>query len=388
MPAVRKKISVFVMRPVQWLLVPFTILTVPAFSIAFNRSTKPNPFFANRLVALKSSIKPFSITFNPPDTTINVCGTSTTLHSKTITGYSSPSWNDGSTGTSLTVTASGTYWWQEIGTNVVTNGNFSSGDSGFTSSYTDQSGNHTTSSLLSEATYAIAKNPSTRHSSFSSFGDHTSGNGNMMIVNGAATPNVTVWKENIPVTANTDYVFSVWATSAYPDAPAILQFSINGSPLGGTINLSSAVADGTWQYFTATWNSGSTSGFVPIGLVNQNTAATGNDFAIDDIVFAPVYRQNVIVNLNPIPVVTLTPGAACGVYDLTHSISGYDTSTYTYIFKDNVGNVITTTNAQAITQSGTYTVIETNNVTGCQSLPKTTTITINPIPAKPGITSL
>lgn len=326
---------------------------------------------------------------NGTDTTINVCGTSAVLNAQNITGYSNPSWNDGSTGMSKTVTASGTYWWQETGTNVVTNGDFSSGNSSFTSSYTYMT---TTSScptcccgkLSLEGTYTVGTNPNTYHTNFTSFGDHTSGSGNMLIVNGASTTGVTVWKENIPIIPNTDYVFSVWATSANQASPAILNFSINGSALG-TISLSSAVSDGTWQYFTTTWNSGSTSGTVPIALVNQNTAAGGNDFAVDDIVFAPVYRRNMIVNLNPIPVLSLTGAqSACGGYDLTKTINGYDTSTYTYIFEDNLGNVIT----NAVTQSGTYTIIEQNKVTGCQSAPKTVTITITPPPIKPGITSL
>ena len=38
-----------------------------------------------------------------------------------------------------------------------------------------------------------------------------------------------------------------------------------------------------------------------IGIVNQNTEPNGNDFALDDIVFAPVCRNSIVVNLNPNP---------------------------------------------------------------------------------------
>jgi hypothetical protein len=120
--------------------------------------------------------------------------------------------------------------------------------------------------------------------------------------------------------------------------------------------------------------------------VNQNTATSGNDFAIDDIVFAPVYRQNVIVNLNPIPVLTLSgPNNACGSYDITQTINGYDPSTYLYTYTDPSGQAIT--DPQDITQSGTYTITEQNKSTGCQSLPKTTTVTITPNPPQPSINS-
>ncbi len=347
----------------------------------------------------KELVTTHTLASGPQDTTISVCGTSTTLHTVAVAGYSNPTWNDGSTGTSLTVNSSGDYWWQVTGASVVTNGDFSASTAtpasrGFTSAYTYM----TTASpcpgcccgaLSSEGTYSVNTNPHNLHTQFTSFGDHTTGTGKMLIVNGAATANVTVWTQNINILPNTDYVFSVWATSANPQSPAILQFSINGSPLGSTINLSSTLADGVWQYFTTTWNSGANSGTLPIALVNQNTASGGNDFAVDDIVFAPVYRQNIHVTLNPIPVLALTsPHTACGVYDLTKTIVGYDTSTYNYFFKDGLGNTITPANAQVLSQSGTYTITEQNKVTGCTSLPQQTTITINPNPQKPGITSL
>jgi hypothetical protein len=334
---------------------------------------------------------------SPPTDTVNVCGTSTTLNSSTVSGYANPTWNDGTTGTSLTVTSSGDYWWQVTGTSVVTNGDFSAATTnsttrGFTSAYTYK----TTGSscpgcccgvLSLEGTYAITTDPHLMHTNFTSMGDHTTGSGKMLVVNGAAAANVTVWTQNITVSPNTDYVFSVWATSVNPQNPAQLQFSINGSPLGSTISPSSTT--GNWQYFTTTWNSGSNNGTLPIALVNQNIAASGNDFAIDDIVFAPVYRKNIHVVLNPIPVLALTgPNTACGSYDLTKTIVGYDTNTYDYFFKDTNGTVISTANAKAVTISGSYTITEQNKITGCTSQPVQTTVTINPNPQKPGISSL
>lgn len=328
--------------------------------------------------------------------TINVsdCGTSTTLTSTTIPGYSNLIWDNGSTASSRTVNSSGAYWWQVTGANVVSNGSFSSGNTGFTSQYAyravgDGGANGCCGVLSAEGVYAVNTNPRNVHTSFSSFVDHTSGSGGMLIVNGSPINNVTVWAQNITVIANTDYVFSVWVTSASPANPAQLQFSINGSQLGTTI-VPAAVANGTWQYFTTTWNSGSVSGNnIPIALVNKNIVANGNDFAIDDIVFAPVYRQNINVTLNPIPVLTLTAtGEDCGAYDLTESIVGYDNVTYEYAFKDSLGNIITPANASAIVQSGVYTITAKNRVTGCTSLPKQTTVTINPNPQKPGISPI
>jgi hypothetical protein len=322
----------------------------------------------------------------PPDITMNVCGTSATLTPVfPPTGYNNNTliWNDGSTQPTLNVTSSGTYWWQVTGPSVVNNGDFTAGITGFTSNYT----NVTTTTpngtqLVPEAAYAVGTNPKSYHSSFYTYGDHTNGSGNMLIVNGAsgaAAANVPVWSENITVAANTNYVFSVWVRSASLTSPAILQFSINGTPLGGTITPTSTAATSAWQFFTATWNSGAVSGNVPISLVNQNIAANGNDFAIDDIVFAPVYRQNIIVNLNPIPVLSVI-GQICGVptYDLTQTIVGYAPNTYTYTFKDGGGNILS---GNQITSApiGTYTITATN-AAGCTSNPQNTTVNINPVP--------
>jgi hypothetical protein len=335
--------------------------------------------------------------FTAATDTVNVCGTSTTLTTTNVPGYSSPTWNNGATGTSLTVNAAGDYWWQVTGTNIVTNGNFSaattnSNTRGFTSAYTFKSTSSNCSNcccgvLSLEGTYTITIDPRDIHTNFSSFGDHTSGTGNMLIVNGAANANVTVWTQNITVQPNTDYVFSAWATSVHPANPAQLQFSINGIPLGSAINPTSTT--GSWQYFTTTWNSGNFSGSLPIALVNQNIATSGNDFAVDDIVFAPVYRKNIYVAFNPIPVLTLTgPHISCGSYDLTKAIVGYNTNIYNYVFKDNNGNVITNVNVPAITQSGNYTITAQNKATGCVSAPVQTTVTITPNPVKPNISSL
>jgi len=109
---------------------------------------------------------------------------------------------------------------------------------------------------------------------------------------------------------------------------------------------------------------------------------------MDDVVFAPVFHHDIAVTLNPNPVLTVTAApSSCAVYNLTTAISGYDPVTYTYVFKDSLGNVVSTTNAQAITQSGNYSVAAQNKITGCVSASKTITVTINTVPVKPNVTS-
>lgn len=162
-----------------------------------------------------------------------------------------------------------------ISSNLVTNGNFSSGNTGFSSSYGYNPGN-----LTPEGKYDVLTNPHDDHTNFSACGDHTSGSGKMMVVNGAATAGVTVWCGSVTVSPNSSYTFSTWVASVHATSPAILQFSINGVNLGSTFTASSTTCN--WQQFCETWNSGAST-TASICIVNQNTASSGNDFALDDI---------------------------------------------------------------------------------------------------------
>lgn len=159
---------------------------------------------------------------------------------------------------------------------LIGNGNFSSGNAAFSSGY------NYTNDLGPEATYYVGSNPGNYHPAFATCGDHTSGTGEMMIVNGAGTPNTDVWCQTINVRPNSDYAFRAWITSVTTGSPAILQFQINGSLIGPPFNAPSTTCD--WQQFYALWNSG-TNTTANICIINQNTITGGNDFAIDDISF-------------------------------------------------------------------------------------------------------
>ena len=163
----------------------------------------------------------------------------------------------------------------------VVNGDFSAGPTGFTSGYgyLAPAGQGT---LYPEGYYTVDTNPNNVHNLWSSFGDHTTGTGQMMIVNGAPDDNVTVWGETVTgLTTNTDYFFSAWVASSYPTNPAQLAFSINGASIGG---LTAPTTTGLWTQFYVGWNSGSHTS-ADIALVNHNTIRSGNDFVLDDIAF-------------------------------------------------------------------------------------------------------
>ena len=177
--------------------------------------------------------------------------------------------------------------------NLITNGDFNAGASGFTSDYIPGTGG--TFGLLSlEGQYAVSTNPLLAHTNFASCNDHSPGTGNMMVVNGAGVANQDVWCQNVSVTPNTDYGFSAWIASVVSSSPAQLQFSVNGTIIGGTYTASPATCN--WTEFFQVWNSGPT-GMAQICIVNQNTALSGNDFAIDDIFFSEICEATATVNV-------------------------------------------------------------------------------------------
>jgi hypothetical protein len=239
-----------------------------------------------------------------------VCGTSTVL--RVDPGDANYKWSTGATTSSITVTHAGTYTWDiiDITNNKVVNGYFTDGNTGFISAYDYQNPNSgiTTANpfgpLSAEKTYTITTNPNHVHTNFKSFLDHTAntvGNRNMMVINGASTTGVKVWEENINVDPNTDYIFSIWMTSVHPDNPGILAFSINNAQIGTPINLTN-LSNGApdWKNFTVRWSSG-TNTTADIAIVNNNTATSGNDFAIDDVVFAPICTKGYNVTFSSKP---------------------------------------------------------------------------------------
>ncbi|HYG37485.1 MAG TPA: hypothetical protein VD908_02645, partial [Cytophagales bacterium] len=168
---------------------------------------------------------------------------------------------------------------------LVINGDFESGNTGFTTSYTYKSNPVPGSNNLSEGQYTVKANPAQTHQCFTACSDKTTGTGNQMIFNGSRFANVAVWTQTITVQPNTDYAFSAWlqnVTCPPYGFNAELQFSVNGNLLGNIFKSDSAVCK--WKQFYQIWNSGSSTS-ATISIVNQYTSLDGNDFALDDISF-------------------------------------------------------------------------------------------------------
>ena len=178
--------------------------------------------------------------------------------------------------------------------NLIFNGDFEAGNFGFTSDYIYSPGD-----LWPEGVYDVLPDPSTAHANFAACNDHTSGSGNMMAVNGSAFPNENVWCQTVAVQPNTQYAFSAWVASLVSAAPAVLQFSINGVPIGGLFSPPATTC--AWTNFYEVWDSGNNTS-ATICIVNQNTIPSGNDFALDDITFSPICEAEDSVTVHVISI--------------------------------------------------------------------------------------
>jgi len=161
------------------------------------------------------------------------------------------------------------------GSELITNGDFSSGNSGFTSAYSY----HPASYVGGNAgTYTVGSNPHSWNTDLVSCADHTGSGGNMLLVNGASTA-ISAWSQTVTVTDSTNYVFSFWLNQLYPVSNPQIQFKVNGVQVGSVYDLSGT---GTWQQVFFNWSSGASTSAV-ISIVDLNTGLLGNDFAVDDI---------------------------------------------------------------------------------------------------------
>ena len=238
-------------------------------------------FFASLMVMLVASIFGQPVTITPPSATIQP-GQSVTL---TASGAMYYQWSPATglsttegpvTIASPTVTTTYTCEGYAPGDESVVNGDFSQGNTGFTSAY------QYNSNLWNEGTYYVDTDASLHHENFHGYGH--GGSGNFMMVNGSISPGTNVWTEQISVVPNKWYAFSTWACTLAGVAGqmALLQFSINGTQIGEVF--SAPVSTMVWEQFYELWYSGSAT-TATITILNQNTNGDGNDFGLDDISF-------------------------------------------------------------------------------------------------------
>jgi hypothetical protein len=159
--------------------------------------------------------------------------------------------------------------------NLVSNGDFETGATGFMSDFTDTSVN------VGAKEFSVRTDPKTWNGAFASFGDHTSGAGNMMVVNGSTSNTDVVWSQTVTVTPFEDFKLSFWIASVFASNPGEIGIEINDVSLGSA---PAPNATAQWVMGMASWSSNAATS-AKIELIDLGTAAFGNDYALDDISF-------------------------------------------------------------------------------------------------------
>lgn len=160
---------------------------------------------------------------------------------------------------------------------IVVNGDFEAGNVSFSSDYVYAYWT-TPADVLDAGEYNITTNPASVHNAFTSMGDHTTSSGRMFVANGSSDTTKVVWQGTVSqdLEIGKQYDFSVWAVNVYPSNLAILTFLVD------TAVVTTQSPDGaTWQRLHGTFTATSTRPVLK--LINNQSAAFGNDFAIDDI---------------------------------------------------------------------------------------------------------
>jgi hypothetical protein len=276
--------------------------------------------------------------------------------------------------TNATQNLSGTYTVNGnviVGGNLITNGDFEAGNTSFSSGYGYVA--PSSSALNPEGLYTIVNLPSAVHSDFTNHPDHTTGTGLQMVVNGSPTAGVVVWSQSVPVIPGATYQFTYWEQTVnitqVPKNASQLQLYVNGVAAGPVYT--APEVNYVWAPFLYNASAGSNT-VLNLELINQNTVASGNDFALDDIVFQQVLPASsstdvtvspilpvsveVVASANPVymntPVTfTATPANGGTAPSYQWKVNGINagTDSPTYIYTPQDGDIVSCTLTSSLT---------------------------------------
>ena len=127
--------------------------------------------------------------------------------------------------------------------NLVVNGDFESGNTGFTSFY-----QYNPVSPGTEGDYYIGSNSMDWNGAFPApVYDHTTGSGLMLLGNGINNQ-AAVWQQTVNVTAGVEYEFSGWMAALHGTSLPRMEFLVNGQSLGN--DSTTALI---WTEFSSLW---------------------------------------------------------------------------------------------------------------------------------------
>ncbi len=193
-----------------------------------------------------------------------------------------------------------------VGNNLIVNGDFSAGNTGFTSDYSYITNAGTNGQ---QKAYGIVSSANTWFQFFPA----CIGSGDYLIADGSVTNggNDKVWEQTVTVLPNHDYIFKYKLQTIAMPNQANIEIKVNGVSIGTDIAPSTNCDFAT---FSHVWHSGPNN-TADIAMFDKITIANGNDFAIDDISFTEAVPQcattaAMTITVNPKVTPTFTQVAA------------------------------------------------------------------------------
>jgi gliding motility-associated-like protein len=262
--------------------------------------------------------------------------------------------------------ASGTYTViaTSLGTDLVINGDFAAGNTGFNSGQI-YSTTYTPGNYWVGAQWFVTW--------FPGLTDHTPTTDNMFMQIDGGSPATMLWEEvNLPVFPNTNYTFGFWASRADQVQPIFdMYFVGNNTGLASMGTVPGIPYTGTWmwdQYGVPLWNSGSNTS-VTVRIINLQTNGYGNDFGMDDFTFQPLCSDTDSVQVTIAMPPDIGPDTSL-CQNTTLSLNAGSANSYLW----NTGD---TTQFITVSSTGQYYV---TNTTGACSLTDTIDVTVVSLP--------
>ncbi len=245
-----------------------------------------------------------------------------------------------------------------FGLNLVVNGDFESGNTAFTNDYNY---NCPFGGYIQEYQYCVTEDPQNVHAGASSCGDHTSGIGLMMVVNGATVQNSVVWEQTVPVNPGTYYMFSFWGTnwSSFTNYLPTFKIKVNGVFQGQSFSINSQQC--SWKEDCLLWYSDTTTG-ATFQIIDQVNYYSGNDFSIDDILLQEVCLASDTISITEGALVTQSfDTIVCEGSSLSFSVAAADS----YYWSPSVGLDCSTCQTVTFMADTTMTYYVSGTGNGC-----------------------
>ena len=236
--------------------------------------------------------------------------------------------------------------------NIAINGDFSAGNTGFTTQYHYEQAYDT----LGPGDYTVGNSPSTWNTGYSSSCKTFNNAANMLIADGSLTANVPVWCETFNVVPGTTYSLTAFFESLDESNLPKMQWMVNGTLVGSSSG--PPLFECLWEKIgTTNWNSGTNTTATFCLVDNLAGPAEGDDFAIDSITIAGAVAlsDSVVVSVVAAPIVNIgNDTTLCTGHTLTLNATALNS---TYLWSTGA-----TTPTITVNSSGTYKV-QVNN--GC-----------------------